>query len=46
MMERPILTEEDLIKIVNKQKNGKAAGIDGVKAGAMKHMVKNKKKTQ
>ena len=35
--------EADLIRIVKKQKNNKAAGIDGVRAEAMKHMVRNKK---
>ena len=32
MMERPVLTEKDLLRIVNKQKSGKAVGVDGVKA--------------
>ena len=39
----PVMKEEDLIKIVNKQKNNKAAGVDGVKAEVMKHMVRNRK---
>ena len=43
IMERPILTEKDLVRIVNKQKSRKAAGVDGVKAEAMKQMIKNKK---
>ena len=33
----------DLVRIVRKQKNNKAAGVDGVKAEALKHMVRNKK---
>merc|ERR1712030_298668 len=43
MMPLPEMKEEDLIRIVKKQKNGKAAGIDGVKAERMKHMVKIRK---
>ena len=31
------------LRIVKKQKNNKAAGVDGVKAEAMKHMVRNRK---
>ena len=42
MMEKPTMTE-DLLRIVNKQKHEKAAEVDGVKAEAMNHMVKNKK---
>jgi len=37
------MKEGDLLRIVKKQKNNKAAAINGVKAEAMKHMVKNKK---
>ena len=40
MMEKPTMTEEDLIRLVQKQKNGKAAGVDGIKAEVMKHMIK------
>ena len=43
MMPLPVMTEEDMIRIVKRQKNGKAAGIDGVKAETMKFMVKTKK---
>merc|ERR1712030_229243 len=43
MMPLPIMQEEDLIRIVGRQKNGKAAGTDGVKTEVMKHMKKNKK---
>ena len=46
MMPLPIMKEEDLIALVNKQKNNKAAGVDGVKAEVMKHMVKNRKNTK
>ena len=41
MMERPIMKKEELIKLVQNQKNGKAAGVDGIKAEMMKHMLKN-----
>ena len=43
MMPLPVMKEEDLIRIIKRQKNGKAAGTDGVKTETMKHMVKNKK---
>ena len=43
MMSLPIMQEDELIRIVNKQKNNKAAGVDGMKAEVMKHMIKNKK---
>ena len=43
MMPLPIMQEEDLIRIVGRQKNGKAAGTDGVKTVVMKHMIKNRK---
>ena len=43
MMPLPIMQEEDLIRIVGRQKNGKAAGTDGVKTEVMKHMIKNRR---
>ena len=43
IMKEPVMTEEELVEIVNKQRNGKAAGIDGVKAEVMKHMIKNRR---
>ena len=43
MMPLPIMQEEDLVRIVGKQKNGKAAGTDGVKTEVMKHMIKNRR---
>ena len=42
MMEMPKMTSEDLIRVANKQKNGKAAGTDCIKAEVLKHLVKNK----
>ena len=43
MMPLPEMKEADLLRIVRRQKNNKAAGIDGVKAETMKHMIRNKK---
>merc|ERR1712121_280643 len=43
MMPLPIMKEQDLTRIVKRQKNGKATGTDKVKTEVMKHMVKNKK---
>jgi len=43
MMPLPVMKEKDSMALVNKQKNNKTAGIDGVKAEVMEHMVKNKK---
>ena len=42
MMERPAMTEDNLARIIKKQKSGKAAGVDGVRAEVMKQMIKNK----
>ena len=36
----PTMTEDDLIRLVQKQKNGKAVGVDGIKAEVMKYMIK------
>ena len=33
--------EEDMVNIIRKMKNGKAAGIDGIRAELIKHIVKN-----
>ena len=41
IMKLPIMEEDDLVNIVRKMKNGKAAGIDGIRAELMKHIVKN-----
>ena len=37
----PVLTEEDLIDIVKNLRNGKAAGIDGMKAEMIKYLFNN-----
>ena len=42
-MKEPIMKEEELVEIVNKQRNGKAAGVDGIKAEIIKHLIKNEK---
>jgi len=31
---------EEMLEIVNRQRNGKAAGVDGIKAEVMKHLIK------
>ena len=33
-----MMVEEDLVRLVNKQRNGKAAGIDGIKGEVMKYL--------
>ena len=43
MMPLPIMTEEDMVSIIKRQKNGKAAGVDGIKAETMKFMIRNRK---
>ena len=41
IMEEPVMTEKNLTRLVNKQRNGKAAGVDGEKAEVMKQLIKN-----
>ena len=43
IMKEPVMTEEEMLEIVNRQRNGKAAGVDGIKTEVMKHLIKNKK---
>ena len=43
MMPLPIMTEEEMMNIIKRQKNGKAAGIDSIKAETMKFITRNKK---
>merc|ERR1711874_386990 len=33
--------EEDMVNIIREMKNGKAVGIDGIRAELIKHIVKN-----
>ena len=41
IMKVPELTEKELVSIVNNLKNGKAAGVDGIRAELMKSIIKN-----
>ena len=43
MMPFPEMKEENLVRIIKKQKNGKAAGVDGIKAEMMKFITRNRK---
>ena len=43
MMPLPVMTEGEMMNIIKRQKNGKAAGIDGIKAETMKFMTRKKK---
>ena len=40
IMKEPKMTEKELVNIVNGQKNGKAAGVDGVRAELLKSLIK------
>ena len=39
MMEMPIMTEDDFIRLANKQKSGKAGGTDGVKVEVLRRRL-------
>ena len=41
IMKIPVMTEEELINIINNMKNGKAAGVDGIRAELIKFIIKN-----
>ena len=41
IMKEPKMTEKELVTIVSGQKNGKAAGVDGVRAELLKSLIKN-----
>ena len=41
IMKIPVMTEDELVNITNNMKNGKAAGVDGVRAELMKYIIKN-----
>ena len=43
IMKLPIISEEELLERSNNLKNGKAAGIDGVKGEIIKKMMKDNK---
>ena len=40
IMNEPEMAEKELVDIVNGQKNGKAAGVDGVRAELLKSLIK------
>ena len=40
IMKKTEMTEKELVDIVNGQKNGKAAGVDGVRAELLKSLIK------
>ena len=39
-MKISIMKEEELVMIINKQRNGEDAGVDGNKAEMMKYLIK------
>ena len=41
IMGTPVILEKDFVEVIRNMKNGKAAGIDGVLAELMKHIIKN-----
>ena len=41
-MKEPQMTEKELVTIVNKQRNEKAVGVDGVRAEVLKFLIKSK----
>ena len=40
-MKLPIIEESELTETINKMRNGKAAGIDGIKSKLMKYIIKD-----
>ena len=41
IMKLPIIEEKEMMDIIKKMKNGKAAGVDGIRAELMKHITRN-----
>ena len=41
IMKLPKMEENEMVNIIRKMKNGKAAGIDGIRAELIKHIIKN-----
>ena len=41
IMKFPIIEEKEFINAINKMKNGKASGIDGISAEIMKFLIKD-----
>merc|ERR1712179_715468 len=42
IMEDPVISEEEFLKVIMDMKNGKASGIDEIPAELMKYIIKNK----
>ena len=40
-MKLPRMEEEEMVNIVRKMKNGKAADVDGIRTELIKHIIKN-----
>merc|ERR1711874_507320 len=40
IMKELVITEEEMLEIVDRQRTGKAAGVDGINAEVMKHLIK------
>ena len=41
IMKFPVIEEEEMMDVIKKMKNGKAAGVDGVSAELIKYITKN-----
>ena len=42
-MKLPIIEETELTEVINNMRNGKAAGVDGIKSELMKYIMKDEK---
>ena len=43
IMKIPIIEEKELMETINNMRNGKAAGVDGIRSELMKFIMKDKK---
>ena len=41
IMETPVITDEEFVRVIKSMKNGKATGVDDIPAELMKHLIKN-----
>ena len=41
IMKFPVISEEELTTTINKMRNGKAAGVDGIKSELRKYIIKD-----
>ena len=41
IMETPVISDEEFVRVIKCMKNGKATGVDDVPAELMKHLIKN-----